>query len=190
MPAGSLFAKLTLEVDSEGPRTFAIAARENMDDLRPAFEVITENLRSLARRTFDTEGAALGAVWQALADSTVTARARGYGYYKGGGKEGPAHKILQWRHILRDSLTEPNAQGSIASLSRSTLIFGTSVPQGAYNQPTRRFLGLPAAFVRTDVLAPLANYLRGQDPRAGQGQRSTRRIGSVFTSIPTTGAPA
>lgn len=179
----SLFANIRIAVDGDGVRTFAVAARENMDDLRPAFAVITENLRSLARRTFDSEGTALGAAWQPLAAATVRARARGYGYYKGGGQEGPAHKILQWRHVLRDSLTDVDAPGGIASLSATTLIFGTSVPQGAFNQSTRRFLGLPAAFVRTDVLPPIANYLRGADPRGGQGRRRTQRAASAFRAV-------
>jgi hypothetical protein len=180
-----LFAKITLNVDGEGVRDFAVRAFENMDDLRPAWAVVTENLRALETRVFDGKGAPLGAAWKPLATSTVDDRLHKRGHYRLASSEGPSERILHWTLALRNSLTKPGAPWSIAAASASTLTFGTNVEDergegyAAPNQATRRFLGMPAAFVRTDVIPPIANYLRGLDPAAGQGARTTRRAPRV-----------
>jgi len=176
-----LFAKITLNVDGQGVRNFAVRAYENMDDLRPAWEVVTANLRALEARVFDNKGAPLGAAWKPLAAETVYDREHRHGHYRLPSSEGPVERILHWTLALRNSLTLPDAEWSIAAASATTLTFGTNVEDehgrgyAGPNQATRKFLGLPAAFVRTDVIPPIANYLRGFDPAAGQGQRTTQR---------------
>jgi hypothetical protein len=178
----ALFASISVNVHGEGVREFAVQAIERIDDLRPAWAVVGENIRKFEEQVFDSEGAALlGSQWKPLAPRTVTARTRGWGYYrdKGRGNESGARRILHWRHEIRESLINANHRAHIESASQSTLIFGTAVEHARYHRESRKFLGLTDEFVKTGVVPPIAQFLMGRDPRSGQGQRSTRRAGRI-----------
>ncbi len=181
-----LFANIRVTVDGEGVREFAVEALKNIDDLSYPFTVIAENLRKFEYGVFASEGAKLlGHQWKPLTESTVEARAKGWGYYRnrGAGAEGPARRILHWRLALRDSLTEKKGADHIEEITKTSLVFGTQVPHAHFHVKSRQFLGLPPDFVRTDVLPPIARWIHGGDPRSGQGQRRTRRIRTGFGKV-------
>lgn len=183
----SFFAKITVNVDGEGPRTFAVRAIANIADLSHPMAVIADNLRAFEQRVFDTEGQALnGERWKALEDSTVKARKNRWGYYKktGRGAEGPSRRILHWRLALRDSLTQKKDANHIEEISRTGLVFGTKDPKAKYHVKSRHFLGMPPDFVRTDVLPPIANWINGRSSDASdRAKRSTRRVGRITTPL-------
>jgi hypothetical protein len=182
-----MFANIRITVQGHGVREFAARAIGNMDDLRPAWEVVAENMRAFEGQVFDSEGAALlGHQWKPLSPRTIEARTKGWGYYKnkGQGNESGPRRILHWRHVLRTSLTEKANQHHIESASASTLIFGTTVPHAKHHVKSRQFLGLTDEFVKTSVVPPIAHYLMGRDPRSGQGRRTTRRVGRITRGVP------
>ncbi|GJG88723.1 hypothetical protein tb265_39040 [Gemmatimonadetes bacterium T265] len=164
-------------------RDVALTARQRVADLRPAFAVVAENLRAYQRRVFDTEGAALGSPWAPLAARTVAARTHGWGHYRLASTEGPARRVLHWTHGLRESLTADGADGAIASISATTLLFGTAVPYAAAANARRRFFDFPEAVQVTAMVQPVQRYLLGEDPRTGQGRRRSRRVGSPIADV-------
>lgn len=172
-----LFAKISVEIEGEGVRDFAVGMIDNMTDLRVPLTTVAENIRKFEYGVFASEGAKLlGHQWGALAPSTVKARKRGWGYYKdrGKGREGPSRRILHWRLGLRDSLADKKHPNHIESISAQTLIFGTSIPHARFHVRRRKFLGLTSAFVKTEVIPPIALWLRAQDPRSGLRRRRAR----------------
>ncbi|GLC25066.1 hypothetical protein [Roseisolibacter agri] len=183
--------RLTLRADGiDGIREFALTLRENADDLRPALRVVAENLRRRQRRVFNTEGGETdGGRWSALRPRTITARRNRTGHYaQEPNGERPTRRVLHWTHALRESLVEENAAGSIASVSASTLVYGTMIPYAAAANTRRRFFDFPERFIITDVLQPIQQHLLGRDARLGQGRRTTRRIGA--TRVPLQAAQA
>lgn len=180
----ALFARLRIRLDTGEVRDFATQALENLRTLRPALEVIAQNLRGFLRKVFNTEGQALlGKTWEPLRKRTVAARRNRTGHYRLQSNERPDRRILHWTQALRRSVTERDAPGHIESITASSLTFGTDVPYAAPNQKRRKFLGLPDAFIKTDVVAPMAQYLVGNDPRTGAGQRRTRRLGRTTSPV-------
>jgi hypothetical protein len=39
------------------------------------------------------------------------------------------------------------------------------------------------AFIKTDVVAPIAQFLAGRDPSTGAGRRTTRRLGPTTSPL-------
>jgi hypothetical protein len=114
-------------------------------DLRPALEVTANLLELHVQRTFATEGAHSGHPWPPLADSTVRARTRRWGYYRhwaptaGAGGSGP---VLTWHGRLSRSFTRGGV-AHIRIVSPSGLIWGSGVVYGIYHQSTRPRKRLP-----------------------------------------------
>jgi hypothetical protein len=179
-----LFGRIRIRLDTGEVKDFATQALANVDDLRPALEVVAQNLRGFTRRVFATEGRELlGQAWEPLRPRTVAARRRRRsGHYSLPSSEKPAHRILHWTHALRDSVILKSGEGHIEAVSATSLIFGTEIPYAAPNQRRRKFLGMTDAFIKTDVVAPIAQFLAGRDPRTARGHRRTRRLGR--TSAP------
>jgi hypothetical protein len=176
----ALFARLRIRMDDGAVRDFATQALANMDDLRPALRVVAQNLRGFMRRVFNTEGKVLlGKVWEPLRPRTVAARTARTGHYREQSNEKPTRRILHWTQALRRSVIERDAEGHVEAVTATSLTFGTEIAYAAPNQKRRKFLGMTDDFVKTDVVAPIAQYLVGRDPRTAAGQRRTRRIGST-----------
>jgi len=68
-------------------------------------------------------------------------------------------------------------------IAAAALIFGTAIPYAAPNQRRRKFLGMTDAFMKTDVVAPIAQFLAGRDPRTAAGHRRTRRLGRTSSPV-------
>jgi hypothetical protein len=180
----ALFGRIRIRLDTGEVKDFATQAVANIDDLRPALRVVAQNLRRFTRGVFATEGRdLLGKAWDPLRPRTVGARRNRVGHYRLASSEKPARRILHWTHALRDSVIKKGAEGHIEVVTATSLIFGTQVPYAAPNQRRRKFLGMTDAFIKTDVVAPIAQFLAGRDPANAAGRRTTRRVGRTSSPV-------
>ena len=146
-------------------------------DLRPALEITANLLELHVARTFATEGAASGHPWPPLAESTVRARTKRWGYYRhwapmaGASGAGP---ILQWHGRLSRSFRRGGV-AHIRVVSPSGLTWGSGVAYGIYHQSTRPRSRLPRRapiafrddFQRREIVfQPVRLWLQGVPPGA------------------------
>ncbi len=88
-----------------------------------ALEGVAVLLRRVIEEQFDTQGGRSGG-WAALADSTVTEKAR----------LGQDPRILIATGRLKESLTRKFDPDHVETLSRDSLVLGTTVTYGIYHQ--------------------------------------------------------
>ena len=146
--------------------------RKRLKNPTPAYRVTANLLERHVRATFSSQGKRIGSSWKRLAESTVLARRRGWGYYRkapafGAGPTGP---ILTWTGRLRRSFGRGGA-GHIRQVAVSGLIWGSSVPYGIFHDspaprvgtlPRREILGFVNTFQEREILVrPLQLYLQG-----------------------------
>jgi phage virion morphogenesis protein len=119
-------------------------------DLTPANRDIGEYLLRRTRRRFDTETAPDGTPWKELAPATIKAKRKrqrtGVPFRTNANPEA----ILKDTFSLRDSITYLAARDSV--------VIGTNISYGKYNQPTRPFLGLDNED-RNEIVAIIGDYL-------------------------------
>ncbi len=139
--------RLTLEVFGERQidRTLA-GITERGQDLRPAFEDITEQFLEAERRQFATQGIFGSGGWRALSPPYAAWKARHY----------PGKTILRRDDDLWRSLTQGPA---VKVIEPDRLILGSDVEYGKYHQagggpgglPRRRPVELPESTRRAMV---------------------------------------
>lgn len=144
-----------------------------------AYRVTANLLEKHVDAVFKSQGARHGFKWKALAASTVLAREKRWGYYRGRraagvGASGP---ILVYRATLRRSFTR-RGEGHLRAVSVSGLIWGSSNPYGGFhdapgprtgNLPRRAILRFRNQFQKREILVrPLQLYLQGVPPGAAE----------------------
>ncbi len=104
-----------------------------MRDWAPAFRLIAEEVfEPLVRRQFETFGAAFGAPWQKLADSTIARKG--------------SSMILSDTGHLEDSFRKGGSE-HVEDITGQTLRWGSTVPYALFHQT-----GTGKGFQRTSVL--------------------------------------
>lgn len=146
--------------------------KERIADPRPALEIVANLLEAHVAQNFTTQGGHSGTPWPPLADSTVRARTRRWGYYRRwapiSGASG-ASPILQWHGRLSRSFRRGGV-AHIRHVSPSGLTWGSGVAYGIYHQSSRPRKRLPRRppiafrdeFQRREILfQPVRLYLQG-----------------------------
>ena len=140
---------------------------ERLAHPEPALNVIADNLELHVAQQFATEGGRAGAPWAPLAPSTLTARARRWGYYRSA--PAGAAGILRWTGRLAASFRQ-GALDHIREIDATHLRWGSVDPRAKFHQSTapRRRLPRrpPIAFTgdfqqRELVFTPLRLWLQG-----------------------------
>jgi hypothetical protein len=109
-------------------RNLAAAARNEF----PALEAIKELLFEIEEATFRGQGRRGGGSWKQLTDAWLTRKLR----------NGLDPRINIATGALLASVTEEGAEGQIIEIDRTTLIFGSSLPQAGPSQKYRPFIKL------------------------------------------------
>lgn len=150
---------------------------ERARDPSPALEVVANLLELHVQRNFATQGAQGGLPWPPLADSTVQARTRRWGYYRRWAPTagvGGAQPVLVWHGRFKRSFTRGGV-AHIRHVSPSGLTWGSGVVYGIYHQSTRPRTRLPRRppiafrddFQKREILfQPLRLYVQGVPPGA------------------------
>lgn len=137
---------LVFEVDSRVVQKTLDSVSAACEDLsEPMDEAGDELLEFFGKKTFDSQGSALGERWRALARSTVAARGKRTGYYKQNPVE--TGKTLVWTGRLR--------AGFQKDASKQAIRIFNDVPYASYHQngsgnrpPKRKLLA-----ITSDVIA-------------------------------------
>jgi len=106
--------------------------RHELVDWSPAFETIAEDvLTPLVEKQFETQGAAGGVTWAALAETTLSARSSGRR------AQGILHTsnlaILQASGTLKRSFVEKGGD-HVETITPKKLTWGSAVPYGLFHQ--------------------------------------------------------
>ena len=103
-------------------------------NLKPAMVDIGESALRKVRKRFDAEVAPDGSKWNELSEATIKAKTRRKRTGKPYRTNAEPSAILKDTFTLRDSITyQP---------SNSSVVIGTNIFYGGYNQATRPFLGV------------------------------------------------
>ena len=102
-------------------RIFAVGERGM--DMRPIFEVLSEDWEGIVDAHFESEGQRGGRRWNRLSQSRIDQKAR----------EDLDPRILHATLALRKSLTVRGAKGSIRRITPHTMLRGTSIFYGEYH---------------------------------------------------------
>ncbi len=111
-----------------------------VQDARPAFRKIADDLVQAGRRQFDTQGGHASGRWAPLKPETVRAKA----------SKGHDPRILRATEALMNSLSRRGGPGQKLQITPGLLVFGSDVDYGRYHQsgtsrmPQRRPLELTA----------------------------------------------
>lgn len=105
-----------------------------IENLTPALNDLGEYLVRKTRKRFDTSTAPDGTKWAPLAARTIKAKQRRATTGKPYRTKANPSDILKDTFTLRDSIAY--------QVGAESLSVGTNIGYGAYNQPTRPFLGL------------------------------------------------
>ncbi len=104
-------------------RLLGIAQR--IEDPRPAFREVVQDMRETSERQFETRGRRSGRPWRALATATVLAKNRGVSSGRG---------ILELTLGLRRSLTRKTARYALGRVTRKGILYGTRHPVVRFHQ--------------------------------------------------------
>jgi len=149
--------------------------RANFKDMKKGYGKAETKVHAAVKEWFDTEGRGS---WVGLARSTIEARSNRWGYYRLGFREGPAHRILHARHVLRRSLTSRGAK-NFSYMQGKVWRFGSEDPKAAIHDaggeagssrnplPARRVV--PRKQVRAIVAGELRLHVLGPWLKRGGG---------------------
>jgi len=93
---------------------------EGVKDIRPALELIADDMRLMGKDLFNSQGGSGGSKWHPLAPSTLR-------------RKPPGLPILVRSGALRESLTSTGGD-NITKISRNKLTFGTRDPKAGFHQ--------------------------------------------------------
>lgn len=123
-------------------------------DIRPVGPVLADYLMEVQARQFDSQGAASGHPWAALADATQKTKDR----------KGQRPEILRATDALRDAFGEPGNENQKVIMGKQTFIFGVSgdpAEYGAIHQSgERKPVDLTALNKRMCVMA-ISRWITG-----------------------------
>lgn len=139
-------ARLKIRGLTDGSKILKIRL-ERMKSFKPLWRRNTLDFQRISERWFLTGG---DGAWPALAPSTVKARTRklrkhrdgttwfgGSGYYAKPSSESPSKLVMVWTGEGRDSLTATGVPGSISTIDRDRMTYGTDSPQLLFNAKRR-----------------------------------------------------
>lgn len=133
------------------------ALARRLANLRPAWVSVLAYLRAQSRLQFSSAGARSGSPWQPLSERYSRWKAVRY----------PGQPILRATDEMFRSLTEPDADGSIAEAEPQSLTYGTRNRKAAYHQrgnarlPQRKVLEVTDND-RREVAKLVRAHLQGQ----------------------------
>jgi len=137
-------------------------------NLKPALKIVDKLLEVHVEAQFKSEGRRGGKPWKRLSRRTVKARANRWGYYRrasafGAGATGP---ILTWSGRLRRSFKR-GGSGHVSRVSRSQLVWGSSIRYGRFLVRKRPILMFKNQFQRREVtFQAIRMHLQGVPPGA------------------------
>jgi phage gpG-like protein len=107
---------ITVTGDKENARRIMRCGERGMN-MRPIFEVLSDDWEDIMDEHFESEGARSGRRWVALSESRIKQKAT----------QDLDPRILHATLALRNSLTRRNASGSVRRITNSSLLRGTSI---------------------------------------------------------------
>lgn len=109
--------------ETQFARTFSRWA-DQIDDLQPAFEQITQSFYEGEERQFASQGAAGSGGWKPLSSAYKKWKDRRY----------PGRPLLVMTGALRDALTSKSGPGAVYVIERKRLTMGTDLEVAQYHQ--------------------------------------------------------
>ncbi len=128
------------------------ALARGISDWSPAWPLVADLVRGIAREQFESAGArGASGPWPVLADDYAKAKAKRY----------PGQPILRATNRLYNSLTDPLGENSVFDPQPKKLTLGTRVEYAIYHQSSGPRARLPRR--------PIFDFVPGQDDRAIAG---------------------